>query len=173
MAERTGVVLMQGNPLTLVGNELKVGDVAPDCTVLDHALKPIKLSSFKGKIVVIASVPSLDTQVCHLETVRFNSEAKRLGPDIKMVTISMDLPFAQKRWCEETATKNVRVLSDYKDGSFGNAFGVLIKELRLLARTVFVIDSQGKIRYIQYVKETTEEPDYDDILMAIKKIVQN
>jgi thioredoxin-dependent peroxiredoxin len=171
MPERTGIVFMQGNPVTLLGNELKVGDSAPDCLVIDQGLKPVKLSSLKGQVMVIASVPSLDTEVCHMETVRFNSEAKRLGPKIKMITISMDLPFAQKRWCEETATKNVQVLSDYKEAAFGNAYGVLIKELRLLARTVFVIDRAGKISYIQYVKETSEEPNYDDVLEAIKKVV--
>jgi thioredoxin-dependent peroxiredoxin len=170
MTERTGIVFMKGNPLTLLGQELKVGDIAPDFEVLNHELKPVKLSSLKGKVVVLSTVPSLDTQICHLETVRFNAEAKKATSDIKFVTISMDLPFAQKRWCEETSTKNVQVLSDYKEATFGAAYGVLIKELRLLARTIFIIDRQGKISYIQYVKETAEEPDYDDVLEAVKKI---
>ena len=171
MAERKGVVVVRGNPLTLLGNELKVGDTAPDFQVLDHELKPVNLSAFRGKIVIITSVMSLDTLVCDLETKRFNTEAKRLGKDVAVLTISMDLPFAQKRWRDETASKDVHVYSDHKDGSFGSAYGVLIKELRLLARTVFIIDRKGKISYIQYVKETTDEPDYDDILEGIKKVV--
>jgi len=170
MTERTGIIFMKGNPLTLLGQELKVGDKAPDFEVVGQDLKPVKLSSLKGNVVVISTVPSLDTQVCHLETVRFNAEAKKAKSDIKFVTISMDLPFAQKRWCEETSTKNVQVLSDYKEASFGIAYGVLIKELRLLARTIFIIDRQGKISYIQYVKETGEEPDYDEVLEAVKQV---
>jgi thioredoxin-dependent peroxiredoxin len=169
MSERTGIVFSNGNPLTLLGQELKVGDMAPEFVVANHELKPVKLSSLKGKVVIVSSVPSLDTQVCHLETVRFNAEAKKVASDIKFVTISMDLPFAQKRWCEETSTKNVQVLSDYKEASFGMAYGVLIKELRLLARTIFIIDRTGKISYIQYVKETSEEPNYEEVLEAIKK----
>jgi thiol peroxidase len=169
MTERTGIIFAKGNPLTLLGQELKVGDNAPEFEVVNQELKPVKLSFLKGKVVVISSVASLDTQVCHLETVRFNAEAKKLASDIKFITISMDLPFAQKRWCEETSTRNVQVLSDYKEAAFGTAYGVLIKESRLLARTIFIVDRQGKISYIQYVKETTEEPDYDDVLEAIKQ----
>lgn len=168
MTERTGIVFMEGNPLTLLGRELKVGDNAPDVEVVSQDLKSVKLPALNGKVVVISTVPSLDTEVCHMETVRFNVEAKKVTSDIKFVTISMDLPFAQKRWCEETATKNVQVLSDYKEANFGLAYGVLIKELRLLARTIFIVNRQGKISYIQYVKETSEEPDYDDVLEAIK-----
>jgi thioredoxin-dependent peroxiredoxin len=137
--------------------------------VLDQDLKPAKLSSFKGKVLVIVSVPSIDTSVCDLETKRFNKEAKKLNKNVQIITISMDLPFAQKRWCEDTSTKDVHLYSDHRDANFGNAYGVLIKELRLLARTVFIIDSKGKIGYIQIVKETTEEPDYDDVLEGISK----
>jgi thiol peroxidase len=171
MAERKGVVMMGGNPLTLVGNELKVGDMAPDFEVLDHTLKPVGLASLKGKVAVITSVPSLDTTVCDLETKRFNREASRFNGNIQFVTISMDLPFGQKRWCEETSTKGVKVYSDHRDASFGNAYGVLIKELRLLARTIFIVDRNGKIVYIQYVKETGDEPDYDDVLEGVKKAI--
>lgn len=171
MAERTGVVFMKGNTLTLLGKELKVGDLAPDFEVLDNELKTVKLSSLKGRVLVISSVQSLDTVVCHMETVRFNAEASKLGQDVKIVTISMDLPFAQKRWADETASKNVLLLSDHKEANFGNNYGVLIKELRLLARTIFIVDRQGKISYIQYVKETSDEPDYDDVLEAIRKTV--
>jgi thiol peroxidase len=170
MNERTDVVKMQGNPLTLVGNEVKVGDNAPDFTVLDENLQPVKLSSFRGKTVILTSVPSLDTAVCDTETRRFNQEAANLGDNIEVVTVSMDLPFAQKRWCGAAGIDRVKVYSDYRDADFGKAYGILIKELRLLARTVFVIDKEGRIQYIQYVEETTEEPKYDEVLNAVKTV---
>jgi thioredoxin-dependent peroxiredoxin len=170
MEEQKGKITIQGNPLTLVGKELKVGEKAPDFLVLDNDLKPISFSSFKGKILIIASVPSLDTAVCDLETRRFNAEAANLGADIQILTISMDLPFAQKRWCGAAGVERVVTLSDHKDASFGTAYGVLIKELRLLARAIFIIDRQGIIRYIQIVKELSEEPDYEKILEFIKKL---
>ncbi len=171
MNERTGIVFMRGKPLTLVGDEVKVGDFAPEFDVRDVNLGSAKLSSFKGKVVVISSVPSLDTQVCDIETKRFNDEAKKLGSDVVILTISMDLPFAQKRWADEADVKNVSLLSDHLAGSFGTTYGVLIKELRLLARTLFVIDRDGRVQYIQYVKETTDEPDYDEVLEAVRKIL--
>ncbi len=171
MGERNNVVKMKGDPLTLIGNEVKVGDIAPDFEVLDGGLKPVRLSDFKGKVVVVVSVPSIDTPVCDLETKRFNKEAANLGDDVVILTISMDLPFAQVRWCGAEGIENVKLFSDYRDASFGNAFGVLIKELRLLARTLFVIDRDGTVKYIQYVKETTEEPNYDEVLKAIGEVV--
>jgi thiol peroxidase len=158
---------MKGNPLTIVGKELKVGEAAPDFEVLDNDLSPVRFSSFRGKICVISSVPSLDTPVCDMETRRFNEEAGKLGEDIQILTISMDLPFAQKRWCGASGVDKVITLSDHRKASFGTDYGVLIKELRLLARVVFVIDREGVIRYIQIVKEQTEEPDYDAVLEAI------
>jgi thiol peroxidase len=167
MMERTGLVTMKGNPLTIVGKELKVGGAAPDFEVLDNDLSPVRFSSFRGKICVISSVPSLDTPVCDMETRRFNEEAGKLGEDIQILTISMDLPFAQKRWCGASGVDKVITLSDHRKASFGTDYGVLIKELRLLARVVFVIDREGVIRYIQIVKEQTEEPDYDAVLEAI------
>jgi thiol peroxidase len=167
MMERTGLVTMKGNPLTIVGKELKVGEAAPDFEVLDNDLSPVRFSSFRGKICVISSVPSLDTPVCDMETRRFNEEAGKLGEDIQILTISMDLPFAQKRWCGASGVDKVITLSDHRKASFGTDYGVLIKELRLLARVVFVIDREGVIRYIQIVKEQTEEPDYDAVLEAI------
>ena len=170
MDERANVITMKGNPLTLLGNDLKEGDKAPDFEVLDNDLSPVKLSSFKGKICVISSVPSLDTPVCDMETRRFNDEAGKLGPDIHILTISMDLPFAQKRWCGTAGVDKVMTLSDHRDASFGNAYGVLIKELRLLARAVFVVDREGVIQYIQVVKELTEEPNYDAVIEAVKKL---
>lgn len=172
MKERTGIITMKGNPLTLVGNEVKVDDVAPDFIVLGNDLSPVKFSSFRGKICIVSSVPSLDTPVCDTETRRFNEEVGRLGSNIIILTISMDLPFAQKRWCAAAGVDKVRTLSDYRDASFGTSYGVLIKELRLLARAVFLIDSKGIIRYIELVKELTKEPDYETILMTLKKLAQ-
>ncbi len=170
MSERTGLTKMKGKPLTLVGNEVKVGDTAPDFEGLNDKLEPVRLSSFKGKVVVLVSVPSVDTPVCDLETKRFNQEAGKFGDDVVILTLSMDLPFAQARWCAAAGVENVKLLSDHRDASFGKAYGVLIKELRLLARTIFVLDRTGTIRYIQYVEEITEEPDYDDVLRAVNKV---
>jgi len=170
MKERHGLITMKGNPLTLMGNELKVGEKAPDFMVLDNALTPVQFSSYRGKICILSSVPSLDTPVCDMETRKFNEEASRLGTDVLILTISMDLPFAQKRWCAAAGVDKVKTLSDHRDASFGTSFGVLIKELRLLARAVFVVDRQGTIQYIQFVKELTKEPDYDAVLNAIKKL---
>jgi thiol peroxidase len=171
MAERVGVVKSKGNPLTLIGNELKIGAPAPDFEVLDNNLRPVHLSLFRGKTVVIISVLSIETSVCDTETRRFNKEAEKLGGDVVILVISMDLPFSQSRWCGAAGVKNVTMLSDHKDASFGHAFGVLIKESRLLARTVSIIDREGKVRYIQYVAETGSEPDYDDVMKALKKVL--
>jgi thiol peroxidase len=170
MSERKGAVTMKGKPLTLVGNEVKVGQMAPDCTLTGNDMSPVKLSEFRGKVCVISSVPSLDTPVCDLETRRFNQEAAGLGADVQILTISMDLPFAQKRWCGAHEIKSVITLSDYREAAFGSAYGVLIQELRLLARAVFVVDREGKIRYIQLVKEIATEPDYASVIEAVKKV---
>ena len=171
MEERAGVITMKGNPLTLVGKELKVGDPAPDFEVLDNDLAPVRRSSFKGNICVVCSVPSLDTPVCDMETRRFNEEAGNLGPDVRILAISMDLPFAQKRWCGAAGVDKVITLSDHRDASFGTAYGILIKELRLLGRAVFVLDREGTVQYIQIVDEVTNEPDYDAVLEAVNKLV--
>lgn len=171
MKERKGIITMKGNPLTLVGEELKVGDRAPDVEVLNNDLAPVKLSSFKGKIVIVASVPSLDTPICDLETRRFNQEAEALGQDVVVATISMDLPFAQKRWCGAAGVDRVMTFSDHREASFGEAYGVLIQELRLLARAIFIIDRDGVIKDIQIVKEVAEEPDYDAVLAKVKEIL--
>jgi len=170
MEEHSGIITMRGNPLTLVGGEIKVGDEAPDVEVLDNALGPVTLASFRGKVSVISSVPSLDTPVCDMETRRFNEEAGKLGEDVQILTISMDLPFAQKRWCGAAGVDKVVTLSDHREGSFGTAYGLLIKELRLLARAVFVVDREGIVRYIQIVKEVADEPDYDAVLEAVKTL---
>ena len=171
MAERKGVITFKGAPLTLAGTEVRVGDRAPDFTALDVGLAPVSLSAFRGKTVVIASVPSLDTPVCDLQGRRFNEEAGRLGAGVQVLTLSMDLPFAQKRWCGAAGAKNLTTLSDHRDAAFGLAYGVLIKELRLLARAVFVVDRQGVIRYIQVVREIATEPDYAAVLDAVRKVV--
>jgi thiol peroxidase len=170
MEERAGQITMKGNPLTLVGKTLKVGDPAPDFEALDNSLSPVRLSSFKGKICVISSVPSLDTPVSDMETRRFNQEAVNLGAGVHILTISMDLPFAQKRWCGAAGVDKVMTLSDHRDAAFGKAYGVLIKELRLLARAVFVVDGKGILRYSQLVKELSQEPDYDAVLAAVKDL---
>jgi thiol peroxidase len=171
MKETDNTVLMRGNPLTLVGSALKVGDSAPDFMVVDNDMKPISLKDFAGKALIISSVPSLDTPVCDMETRRFNTEASNLDAGMRILTISMDLPFAQKRWCGAAGVDQVVTLSDHRQASFGEAFGVLIKELRLLARAVFVLDAGHIIRYIQLVREISEEPDYEAVLAAAKNIV--
>ena len=170
MEERTEQVTMKGNPLTLVGSKIQVGDKAPDTVLLNNDLEPVNLSDYRNQICVISSVPSLDTPVCDMETRRFNQEAESLGQDVKILTVSMDLPFAQKRWCGAAGVDRVVTLSDHRDAAFGTAYGVLIKELRLLARAVFIIDREGVIRYIQLVKELTQEPDYNAVLFALKEI---
>lgn len=170
MGERKGAVTMKGNPLTLIGNEVKVGAAAPDVTLLDNGLSSVTLSSFRGKNCVLVSVPSLDTPVCDMESRRFNEEASRLGTDVAILIISMDLPFAQKRWCGAAGVTKVQTLSDHREASFGNAFGVLIKELRLLARAIFLVDKKGTIQYIQLVKEVAQEPNYQEVLDALKKL---
>ena len=171
MKERTGLVTFKGNPLTLVGNEVKIGQQAPDVELVANDLSTVKLSSFSGKVRIITSVPSLDTPVCDMETRRFNEEAGRLGDGLVVLTASMDLPFAQKRWCGAAGVKNVQTLSDYRDAAFGKSYGVLIKDLRLLARAVFVVDKNGVIRYQELVKEIATEPNYEAALKAAKDLL--
>ena len=171
MSERAQAITLHGNPLTLMGDEISMGGPAPDATLLDNDLKPVKLSDYRGKVVIIASVPSLDTPVCDMETRRFNSEAATLSQDVVILTVSMDLPFAQKRWCGAAGVERVITLSDHKDAAFGQAFGLLIKELRLLGRAVMVLDREGSLRYYQLVKEVSEEPDYEAALEAVKELL--
>jgi thiol peroxidase len=171
MEERTGSVTWRGNPLTLMGKELHQGEPAPDFEVLDNSLQPVKLSDYRGKVCVISSVPSLDTPTCDMETRRFNDEAGKLSSDVVILTISMDLPFAQKRWCGAAGVERVVTLSDHRQADFGTAYGMLIKERRLLARAVFVVDQSGIIRHIQLVKEVAEEPDYDAVIQAVKELL--
>jgi thioredoxin-dependent peroxiredoxin len=169
--EHKGVITMKGNPLTLLGPTLRVGDRPPDVKLLDNGLAPVALSSFDKKVRIVASVPSLDTPTCDMETRRFNEEAGRLGDEVVVITVSMDLPFAQKRWCGAAGIDRVVTLSDHRDAAFGQTYGVLIKELRLLARAVFVLDGKGVIRYIEIVKEVGKEPDYGAVLDAVKGLV--
>lgn len=168
MSERTGIITIHGNPLTLLGPEVAAGDDAPDVELLDNELNPVKLSSLKGKVAVLVSVPSLDTAVCDLEARRFNEEAAGLGDGVAVRVISMDLPFAQARWCGAAGVENVQTLSDHRAAAFGLAYGVLIKELRLLARAVFVVDRDGDVQYVQIVPEVTDEPDYEAALKAAR-----
>jgi len=171
MQERKGAVTLRGNPLTLVGDEIREGAPAPDVTLLDNDLKPVKLSDFRGKVLIVSSVPSLDTPVCDMETRRFNTEAAGLGGDVQVLTVSMDLPFAQKRWCGAAGVDKVKTLSDHREAAFGRAFGVLIQELRLLARSIFVVDREGIVRYVQHVKEVSQEPDYGAVIAAVRKLL--
>jgi thiol peroxidase len=170
MTEKPNAITLHGNPLTLIGDQIGTGSTAPDATVVSNDLQPVKLSDYRGKIVVICSVPSLDTPVCDMQTRRFNTEAANLGDDVVILTISMDLPFAQARWCGAAGVEQVVTLSDHRDAEFGAAFGLLIKELRLLARSVTVLDREGVVRYYQLVKEVGDEPDYGAALAAIGEL---
>jgi thioredoxin-dependent peroxiredoxin len=171
MNEKKGVITFKGNPFTLLGPELKIGNKAPDFTVVDNGLAPVTLASYKGKIKVISAVPSLDTPVCDTETRRFNQEAAALPDNVVVLTVSLDLPFAQKRWCGAAGIDRVTTLSDYQERSFAEAYGVMIKELKLLARAVFIIDATDTIRYIQVVPEVTSEPDYAAVIGAVKSLL--
>ncbi len=170
MQERTDLVTMKGDALTVLGEEVKVGEPAPGFDVIGNDLSTVSLSEFAGKVCVILSVPSLDTSVCDTMVRRFNDQAAELG-DVVVLTVSMDLPFAQSRWCGSAGIENIQTLSDHRDASFGLAYGVLIKELRLLARAAFVVDKDGDLAYLQIVGELTDEPDYEEILGAIKQLI--
>jgi len=165
-------VTLQGREMTLIGDEIKIGDKAPDFKVTSNDMTPMKfLRTYKGKVVLISSVPSLDTPVCDLETRRFNDEALKLSSDVEIITISMDLPFAQKRWCGQNGVTRVKTYSDYMKAEFGKSYGVLIKELRLLARCIFIIDKEGVVRYVQLVKEVSKEPNYEEAINALKQLL--
>jgi thiol peroxidase len=169
--ERTGVLTVGGNPVTLLGDEVKVGDKAPGFTATDQDLKPFSFSELAGKVVILSAVTSLDTGTCDVETRRFNTEAGGLGDDVVILTISMDLPFAQARWCGAAGVDKVKVVSDYKGAEFGQKYGVLIKELHLLARSIFVVDRDGTVKYTQIVSENADEPDYEPVLTAAKGLL--
>lgn len=169
--ERPGVVTFRGNPLTLLGPDLQVGEKAPDFRVVDLDLNPVTLQDFAGKVLLISVTPSLDTPVCDAQGRKFNELAASLSGDVVVVNISVDLPFAQRRWCGANNIDRIKVLSDYQDRDFGLKYGVLIKELKLLARSVWIVDKGGVIRYKQIVPEVTNEPDYDAALAALKQVV--
>ena len=158
------------NPVTLLGNEVKVGDKAPDFTVLANNLSPVSLKDSEGKIRLFSVVPSLDTGVCDAQTRRFNEAAAELGDNVIIYTVSMDLPFAQKRWCGAAGIDAVQTVSDHREGSFGQAYGVLIESLRLLTRSVFVVDAEGTVTYVEYVPEATDHPNYEAAIEAVKAL---
>jgi thiol peroxidase len=167
--ERKNAVTLKENPFTLVGPELKVGDVAPDFTAVDNGLASVGLADTEGKVRIFSVVPSLDTPVCDTMTRRFNEEAAKL-PEVTIYTISMDLPFAQARWCAAAGVRKVKMLSDHKEASFGMAYGTLVKELRLDSRAIFVVDQDGVIRFVEYVTEIADQPDYDAALAVVREL---
>ncbi len=169
--ERTGIVTFAGNPLTLLGNPIKVGDKAPNVTLVDKDLKEVALSDFAGKVKIISVTPSLDTPVCDLQARRFNDEAQTLSDAVVVLNVSVDLPFAIARYCADAGLDRVKALSDHREAAFGMSYGVLIKGLRLLARSIFVIDKTNVIRYQEIVPEVTHHPDYDRALAEAKKLV--
>ena len=169
MEKRTGVITFAGGPLTLVGPEVKVGQQAPDFTLLDNELNVKTLADFDGKVKVISVVPSLDTGVCDAQTRWFNQDVTKLSDDVVVLTVSMDLPFAQARWCGAAGVNNVITLSDHKDASFGQNYGFLIEELRLLSRGVVVINKDNKVTYVEYVPEVTNPVNFDAGLAAVKE----
>lgn len=169
--ERSSAATFKGNPITLVGPELKVGDQAPDFRLSKNLLEEVTLQDYAGKVKLISVVPSLDTGVCDAQTRRFNQEAAALGEDVVILTVSADLPFAQARWCGAAGVDRVITLSDYKDNSFGKAYGVLIKEFALDQRAVFVLDRDNTIRYVQVLGEMGEHPDYDQPIAAVKELL--
>ena len=168
--ERRGIVTMKGNPITLIGPEIQVGQHAPDFLAQATDLRDVSLAPFKGKVLLIASVPSVDTPVCDAEIRRFNQEAVQVSNDVAVLFISMDLPFAQKRFCAGAGIKNVIALSDHLTADFGRKYGVLIKENRLLSRAIFIIAKDGTVRYVEYVKENGSHPDYERALKELKDI---
>ena len=172
MKEIKDKVTFKGNPVTLVGNEVKIGETAPDFTVLSPELKEIKLSDYKGKVVVIAVFPSVDTGVCALQLARFNQEAANFGDDVQLLTISVDLPFALKRYCADKGIENALTVSDHKELDFGTKYGFVIKELRLLSRGTVIVDQTGVVKYVEYVSEVGEHPNYEKALEVIKELVK-
>lgn len=169
MAER--IFIIKDKSYQLGGTPVEEGDKAPDFTVVAQDFSTRRFSDFAGKIRVIASVPSLDTSVCDRETKRFNDEAAKLGDDIAILTISMDLPYAQRRWCGAVDNVKVNVLSDHRNAEFGEKYGVLINDLRILARAVFVVDKDGIVRHTELVQQIGNEPDYEKVLNAAKQLI--
>ncbi|MDO5088974.1 MAG: thiol peroxidase [Leptotrichiaceae bacterium] len=171
MMERKNSVTFKGNPVTILGEEVKVGDKAKDFTVLATDLKEVKLSDYTGKVVVISVFPSVDTGVCALQAVRFNQEAAKFPSDVQLLTVSADLPFALGRFCADKEIENALTASDHKELDFGLKYGFVIKELRLLTRGTVIVDRDGTVKYVEYVPEVTEHPDYDKVLEVLKTLV--
>ena len=169
LMERPGAATLRGNPLTLVGPELKEGDKAPDFDVVDNSLNPVDLQKTGNAIRIFSVVPSLDTPVCDAQTKRFNDETAKL-PGVEIYTVSMDLPFGQKRWCGAFGVDKVKMLSDHRNASFGVNYGTLIKELRIESRAIFVVGKDNVIRYVEYVKEVADFPDYEGALEAARSL---
>ena len=164
-------ITFKNGPVTLLGTEVKAGDKAPNFTVLANDLSPVTLENSAGKVRLISVVPSIDTGVCDQQTRKFNEAAAELGENVVILTVSVDLPFAQKRWCAAAGIENVQTVSDHRDLSFGQAYGVAIEELRLLARAIFVVDAEGTVTYVEYVSEATNHPDYEAAIAAVKALV--
>ncbi|RJP76173.1 MAG: thiol peroxidase [Candidatus Zixiibacteriota bacterium] len=169
--ETTGIYTVGDKPATLIGPLLEIGARLPEATVVTGEMKPVPLSAFFGRVLIISTVPSLDTGVCSAQTRRFNQEAASLGPEVQVLTISNDLPFAQKRFCETAGIERVTVLSDYRGQQFGRAAGLFVKETYLLARAVIVADRQGVVRYLQIVPQQGQEPDYGPVLEAARALL--
>jgi thiol peroxidase len=169
--ERKNVVTMGGAPVTLTGNPVGVGDKAPDFTVLTPDMKAVSLSHFKNNILVISVAPSIDTPVCDLQATRFNQEANSLPDDVRVLNITVDLPFALGRFCAAKGIDKVLTLSDHRDLSFGNAYGVVVKEFRLLARSIFIVDRDGIVRYVELVTDIKNHPDYEKALAEVRKLL--
>ena len=169
--ERPGATTMRGNPLTLLGPELKAGDKAPDFSAVNDGLQPVNLAGTGKAVRIFSVVPSLDTPVCDAQTKRFNEEAAKL-PGVEIYTISMDLPFAQKRWCGNYGIDKIKMLSDHKSGSFGEHYGTLIKDMRIESRAIFVLDQDDTIKHVEYVKEVADHPNYETALAAARSLAK-
>ncbi len=165
--ERPGATTLKGNPLTLIGPELKAGDTAPDFEAVDNKLQPVSLDKTGNAVRIFSVVPSLDTPVCDMQTKRFNDEAAKL-PHVDVYTISMDLPFAQSRWCSAFGVDRIKMISDHRSGSFGERYGTLIKELRIESRAIFVVGENNRLLHVEYVKEVGDHPNYDAALDAAR-----
>jgi len=170
MSADRNVVTFQGEPLTLVGQRVPVGSATPNVELIANDLSVVRLVDYRSKACVLSSVPSLDTSVCDAQTRRFNQEAASLGEAVRILTISMDLPFAQARWCGAAGIDRVQTLSDHRDAAFGRAYGLLIDPMRLLARAVLVVDAEGVLRYEQVVGELTHQVDFESALDAIRSV---
>jgi thiol peroxidase len=170
MEKRKNIVTMGGNPMTLLGSEIKIGMKAPDFKVIDNSMNEISLKDGRGKVRIFSVVPSIDTGVCSFQTRRFNEEAAEL-PEVEIWTISVDLPFAQGRYCDAEGIDKVKLFSDHRSLSFGENYGFAMEEARLLSRGIVILDKDDVVRYVEYVKEVTEHPDYDKALQEVKKLI--